>query len=251
MKFGAVAVMIVGVVLLAGASYGAEQATPKSENEKTSYAVGVQLGNTIKRQFPDSDLDNLTKGLRDAFYGKELLLTDKEMAETMAAVQKELLMKQAKLFKETAEKNAKEGQTFFAENKKRQGVVTLPSGLQYRIITEGTGSRPKQTDTVEVNYIGTLINGNEFDNTYRRGKPIVVPVDGVIKGWSEALQLMKVGSKWQLFLPAELAYGKEPHGAIGPSETVLIETELLSIKEQKNSECKEGMCAPAASEPGH
>jgi FKBP-type peptidyl-prolyl cis-trans isomerase FklB len=130
-----------------------------------------------------------------------------------------------------ADKNQKEGEVFLAENKKKKGVVTLPSGLQYHVITAGTGKIPKATDTVTTHYRGTLIDGTEFDSSYKRGEPASFPVNGVIKGWTEALQLMKVGSKWQLFIPSNLAYGPQGAGqVIGPSATLIFEIELLSIK---------------------
>jgi len=134
-------------------------------------------------------------------------------------------------FQQLADKNQKEGEVFLAENKKKKGVITLPSGLQYQVIKEGTGKIPKATDTVTTHYRGTLIDGTEFDSSYKRGEPASFPVNGVIKGWTEALQLMKVGSKWQLFIPSNLAYGPQGAGqAIGPNATLIFEIELLSIK---------------------
>jgi FKBP-type peptidyl-prolyl cis-trans isomerase FklB len=251
MKLGAASVMIAGVVLLAGMSHGAEGDAPKSEKEKASYAIGAQMGSTVKERFPDLDEEVFLKGVRDGFSGKKLLLDDKEMSATMTAVQREMLMKEAQAFKEAAERNKKEGEAFLAENKKKAGVVTLPSGLQYRVINEGTGDTPKGTDTVTVNHRGTLLNGNEFDNSYLQKKPATFTVSSAIKGLSEALQLMKVGAKWQLFIPPELAYGKEPHGPIGPNATFIFDVELLSVGREKSSGCKEPGCTAAAHEEGH
>jgi FKBP-type peptidyl-prolyl cis-trans isomerase FklB len=162
-------------------------------------------------------------------------MTEQEVNETLTAFQKEMAAQQAERNKILVEKNKKEGEIFLAENKKKEGVVTLPSGLQYKVIKEGTGETPKLTDTVTVNYSGTLIEGTEFDSSYRRGQPATFPVKGVIAGWTEALQLMKVGSKWQLFIPSNLAYGERGAGRdIGPNTTLIFDVELLSIKEGAN-----------------
>jgi FKBP-type peptidyl-prolyl cis-trans isomerase FklB len=250
MKLKAVVIMAAGVMFLATTSYGVENLTLKSEKEKASYAIGATIGNDVKKQRLDLDRRILMRGLKDALSGKKLLLTDQAMSETMAAVQREIIVKQAQAFKQAAEKNKQEGEAFLAENKKKEGVVTLPSGLQYKIMREGAGSIPKATDIATVNYRGTLINGNEFDNSYRRGEPAAFPVGGVIRGWSEALQLMKVGSKWQLFIPPELAYGEQGQGPIGPNATLIFEAELLSTKQETSPECKGAECGTKAGKSG-
>ena len=158
-------------------------------------------------------------------------MTEQEMKETLAGLQKELMEKQAERAKLLAEKNKKEGEAFLAANKTKEGVKTLPDGLQYKVIKEGTGKTPKADDTVVTNYRGTLIDGTEFDSSYKRGQPATFPVKGVIPGWTEALQLMKEGSKWELFIPSNLAYGERGAGnAIGPNATLVFEIELISVK---------------------
>jgi FKBP-type peptidyl-prolyl cis-trans isomerase FklB len=150
----------------------------------------------------------------------------------MNTFKEEMTKKQEEAMKKAAEKNKKDGAAFLAENKKKEGVVTLPSGLQYKIITQGTGNTPKATDTVTVNYRGSLVDGTEFDSSYKRGQPATFPVNGVIKGWTEALQLMKEGAKWQLFIPSDLAYGEKGAGnVIGPNATLIFDVELISAKE--------------------
>jgi FKBP-type peptidyl-prolyl cis-trans isomerase FklB len=159
------------------------------------------------------------------------LMTDQEYKETMTNFRTEMTQKKTAQMKEAGDRNKKEGEKFIADNKKKEGVITTASGLQYKIITKGTGASPKATDTVSVHYKGTLIDGKEFDSSYRRGQPASFPVNGVIKGWTEALQLMKEGSKWQLFIPSELAYGDRGAGRdIGPNSTLIFDVELISIK---------------------
>jgi FKBP-type peptidyl-prolyl cis-trans isomerase FklB len=180
----------------------------------------------------DVDLEILVTGIKDALSGAKPLMTEQEMKETITALQKDLQAKQQEQTKALAEKNKKEGEAFLAENKKKQGVITMPSGLQYKILTDGKGKSPKATDTVTVNYKGTLIDGTEFDSSYKRGQPATFAVNGVIPGWTEALQLMKEGSKWQMFIPSNLAYGERgAGGAIGPNAVLIFEVELISIKQ--------------------
>lgn len=204
----------------------------KGEKEKISYSMGMDLGMKLKQQSVEFDSDVFVRGLQDALADKKPLLTEQEIRETLSDFQKKLIAKQAEKMKEIAEMNKKEGDAWLEENKKKEGVVTLPSGLQYKVITEGTGKMPKETDTVTTQYRGTLIDGKEFDSSYKRGEAATFPVKGVIAGWKEALQLMKVGAKWQLFVPAELAYGERGAGnVIAPNSTLIFEVELLSIKE--------------------
>jgi len=180
----------------------------------------------------DVDPNILLRGMKDGLAGAKPLLTDDEAKATMVALQADLRKKQEEKMQAEAEVNKTKGEAFLADNKTKQGVVTLPSGLQYKILTEGTGPKPAVTDTVVCNYKGTLLDNTEFDSSYKRGQPATFPVSGVIKGWTEALQLMPVGSKWQLFIPSELAYGARggPGGGIGPNATLVFEVELMSIQ---------------------
>ncbi len=231
MRYRAKAVIIAGVVLASGVVYGADGQTLRTEKEKTSYAVGAQMGMDMKKYRMDVDPDVVAKGFRDAYTGGKLLLNDREMSQALADTQKQMTARSADVIKEDAEKNRKEGEAFLARNKTIEGVRTLPDGLQYRVIKAGTGRTPRPTDMVVVNYRGTFIDGAEFDSSYRRGQPAVFPVNRVIRGWTEALQVMPVGSKYQLFIPPQLAYG--PQGAppaVGPNETLIFELELLSIQ---------------------
>jgi FKBP-type peptidyl-prolyl cis-trans isomerase len=185
-------------------------------------------------------------GLKDELAGGKLLLTDDEAKAAIATVQKDAREKQEAKMKLAGEENKKQGEAFLAANKSKEGVVTLPSGLQYKIEKQGDGPKPLATDTVECNYRGTLIDGKEFDSSYKRGTPASFPVGGVIKGWTEILQLMPVGSKYQVFIPAELAYGARGAGAdIGPNSTLIFEVELLSIKQKPTAAAP----APATTKP--
>jgi FKBP-type peptidyl-prolyl cis-trans isomerase FklB len=213
--------------------------TPK---DKTSYAIGLNVGKNIGKGVQEQSLDIdqaiLLRGMKDGLAGGKSLLTDDEVTAVMMELQKEARLKQEEtrkkqeeIAKAQGEVNKKQGATFLAENKTKEGVVTLPSGLQYKILQPGTGPKPTATDTVVCNYRGTLIDGKEFDSSYKRGQPATFPVGQVIKGWTEALQLMPVGSKWQLFLPPDLAYGERSAGPdITPFSTLIFEVELVSIK---------------------
>lgn len=224
---------VLGIVLLACQVNAGENLVLKDQKDKVSYSIGMNIGNNLKKQSIDVNPDVLAQGIKDALSGSKALMTEQEVNETIMAFQKEMSAKQIERLKELGEKNKKEGEAFLAENKKKEGIITLPSGLQYKVINEGTGETPELTDVVTVNYRGTLIDGTEFDSSYRRGQPATFPVNAVIAGWAEALQLMKVGSKWQLFIPSDLAYGE--HGAgrdIGPNATLIFDVELLSIKKE-------------------
>jgi FKBP-type peptidyl-prolyl cis-trans isomerase len=204
-----------------------------TQKQKFSYAIGMKMGANFKKQSVPVDPAILARGIRDALAGNKTLLTDDEAQAAIQDVQKEMQAKQQEKQKEAAVTNKKEGDAFLAANKGKPGVVTLPSGLQYKILTAGTGPKPASTDSVVCNYRGTLIDGKEFDSSYKRGKPVTFPVTGVIKGWTEALQLMPVGSKWQLFIPSDLAYGERGAGAdIGPGATLVFEVELVSIEDK-------------------
>jgi FKBP-type peptidyl-prolyl cis-trans isomerase FklB len=217
--------------LLAGSAAAQDVPQLKSQKEKLSYALGMDLGNQLRRQSVDVDPDVYSRGLKDALSGGKTLLTEEEARATITELQNEL---RKKLLAAQAEKNEKEGEAFLAANKAKEGVVTLESGLQYKILKEGTGKKPSADDTVVCNYRGTFIDGTEFDSSYKRNQPATFAVKGVIKGWTEALQLMPSGSKWQLFIPSSLAYGEKGAGnIIGPNATLVFEVELLSIKEKQ------------------
>ena len=203
----------------------------KSENDKVSYSIGLDIGSTFKKQKMDINLEILTAGMKDGVSGKTPLLNEAQVKETMAAFSKSMMEKQAADAKEASAKNAAAGEKFLAENKTKEGVKTTASGLQYKVMKEGTGASPKETDMVVVNYKGTLINGTEFDSSYKRNEPATFPVNRVIKGWTEALLLMKPGAKYQIFVPASLGYGERGAGQdIGPNETLIFDVELLSVK---------------------
>jgi FKBP-type peptidyl-prolyl cis-trans isomerase FklB len=202
----------------------------KTQKDKVSYAIGMSIGHNFVRQKIDVDPDIVARGAKDAMSGGNLMMTEEESKTVLTEFQKGLMEAQEKEMKTASEKNAKEGTAFLTENGKKKGVVTLKSGLQYKIVTPGKGKMPKKGDSVTVNYRGTLIDGTEFDSSYKRGEPATFPVDEVIAGWTEALQLMKEGSKWQLFIPSNLAYGERGAGqSIGPSTTLIFDVELISI----------------------
>ena len=195
--------------------------------------IGSGLGANLKKQSVEVDSTLVSQGLKDAMSGGKTRLTQEEAQAVLKEVQTDVQKQQQAKMKETADKNKTEGEAFLAANKSKDGVVTLPSGLQYKILTAGTGPKPTASDSVKCNYRGTLINGTEFDSSYKRGQPATFAVGQVIKAWTEALELMPVGSKWQLFVPSSLAYGERGAGAeIGPNATLIFEVELLSIEEK-------------------
>ncbi len=208
----------------------------QTDKEKASYAIGMNVGTglheNLTRQSVDVDNALLLQGFKDALNGGKTLMTEDEARAVLTKLTNDLRAKQEEKMKLAAETNKKEGDAFLAANKTKEGVITLPSGLQYKILTPGTGPKPTAADTVSANYRGTLINGKEFDSNARAGKPVTFQVGGVIKGWTEALQLMPVGSKWQLWIPSDLAYGPggNPRGGIEPNETLIFEVELVSIE---------------------
>ena len=219
-----------GGVLLASQLHAEQTLTLKNQKEKVSYIMGMDIGKNLKTQSLDIDPDILARGVKDAFLGGKPLLTEQEILETMTLFQREMMARQQAL----VEKKKKEGEAFLAVDKKREGIVTLPSGLQYKVIKSGSGNKPKLTDTVTAHYRGTLIDGTEFDSSYRRGQTVSFPVSGVIPGWIEALQLMEEGANWQVFIPPNLAYGERGAGRdIGPNATLIFEIELISIQERK------------------
>jgi FKBP-type peptidyl-prolyl cis-trans isomerase FklB len=247
-------VLVAGIVLLGGAAAQQTPAKPSqstattthrrtataaakpkplvltTEKDKQSYAIGLNVGKSLHRDDIDVDPKIVLQGLQDAMADGKVLLTDDQIKTVMTGLQNQVRQKQEEKRQALAESNKKDGAAFLAANATKEGVVTLPSGLQYKVLTPGTGAKPTATDSVLCNYRGTLLDNTEFDSSYKRGQPATFPVSGVIKGWTEALQLMPAGSKWQLFIPADLAYGERAQGPIGPNATLVFELELLSIQ---------------------
>jgi FKBP-type peptidyl-prolyl cis-trans isomerase FklB len=222
-------IVVLGILFLVSQVNAQEKLVLKNQKEKVSYIIGTDIGGNLKRQSIDIDPSILARGVQDALSGANPLLSKEEIQETMVAFQKEMM-----------EKQKQRGEGFLSENKKKEGVKTLPSGLQYKVIKAGTGKKPKVDDTVMVNYRGTLIDGTEFDSSFRRGQPVAFPVSGVIPGWTEALPLMQEGAKWQLFVPPNLAYGERGAGGlIGPNVTLIFEVELISVQENKQEKKQE------------
>ena len=223
--------LLILIPLLTTAVY-AEEAF-QTKKEKLGYAIGMNIGLNMKQQQVEADADQIVAGLRAAFQGEETLLSEEEMGEILTAYQQEMQMKQLAEMAAQAAANAESAKAFLAENAQRDGVVTLDSGLQYKEVASGDGPTPSADSQVKVNYRGTLIDGTEFDSSYKRGEPATFPVGGVIPGWTEALQLMQVGDKWELAIPPELAYGER--GAppvIPPNSALLFEVELLEIVQE-------------------
>ena len=212
----------------------------KTQQEKASYAIGANIGRGMKKDGVQIDARILSRGMSDAISGKKLAMTDEEMQAALTVLQADVRKRMEVEAAAVAAANKATGDQFLAANKAKDGVVTLPSGLQYKILKEGTGPKPAATDEVVCNYRGTLIDGTEFDSSYKRGTPATFPVDKVIKGWTEALQLMPVGSKWELFVPSNLAYGERGAGqrgadVIAPNSTLIFEVELMSIKDKSEA----------------
>lgn len=210
------------------------EAVPKSKEERMGYVIGLDTGRRLQSQGLDKsvDLTYLARGIKDALAATDPALSDKEIEETIDAIQKLVQKSRTEMAKNVAKKNREDGTRFLTANAKKEGVKQTKSGLQYKVLKEGSGPIPKATDLVRTHYHGTFINGEVFDSSIRRGEPAVFPVNGVIPGWTEALQLMKVGSKWQLFVPPDLAYGEMGSGDIPPSATLIFEVELLGIEKQ-------------------
>lgn len=236
MLFRLIALML---MLAVAAPVAAQETVPaaaapqlKTTADRASYSIGLNMGRNFKRQQVPINPEAVLQGLRDALGGAKPALTDDEMKAAFQELEQEIAAAQATRNKDLAKKNTEEGTAFLAANKKKPGIKALASGLQYKVLKEGTGAVPKKSDTVSTHYRGTLLDGTEFDSSYERNEPATFPVTGVIPGWTEALQLMKVGSKWQLFIPADLAYRDQGAGAdIGPNATLVFEIELLGIEE--------------------
>lgn len=209
-----------------------ENPTIQSRKDKLSYALGIDLARGLKWQRIDVDVDLVVRALRDALAGNKLLMTDDDVTATLQMFEAERKQDFEHARTMLSAKNKKAGESFVAENVKKEGIVTLPSGLQYKILKPGDGQKPTLDDSVVCHYRGTLLDGTEFDSSYKRNQPATLPVKGLIKGWSQALQIMPVGSKWQLFIPPQLAYGERVVGGIGPNAMLVFEVELISIKDK-------------------
>jgi len=219
--------IIFSIAFLFSVCHAEEKLKLKGQKDKESHSLGYQFGQNLKAQRFDINVDAYASGIRDALGGKEPLMKPEEIRSTITELQKRITAAP----EQKAAKSPADGKAFLERNKKKEGVKTLPSGLQYKVLAEGSGKTPKADDTVIVNYKGTLIDGTEFDSSYEKGQPLTVKVNGVIKGWTEALQLMKEGSKWQLFIPPNLAFGERGLGRnIPPNSTLIFEVELISIK---------------------
>ncbi len=224
------ALLLLTCTLLGIPALAAESTVPKNPEDRAAYAVGVSIGRNLHRTGASLNIDMIAQGIRDVLASHPLALSDDDLKAAMAVFQGEIRKKAEETRKALGEKNQKEGEAFLKQNTTRPGVVVLPDGLQYKILTEGKGKTPTDTDSVVVNYRGTLLDGKEFDSSYKRGQPATLALNGVIPGWREALKLMPVGSKWQLFVPPALAYGERGAGPqIGPSATLIFEVELLNI----------------------
>ena len=239
-----------------GAAFGGASAPAQAPpagladtKSQASYGLGLGIGRNLKTQSVEVDANLMARGLLDGLNGTKPLLSDEQIEKAVQTFQQEVVTRRQAEMKGLGEKNKKEGAAYLAANKTKPGVVTLPSGLQYKVVKEGTGALPKATDTVSAHYKGTLLDGTEFDNSYKRGQPLSIPVNGVIAGWTEALQKMKVGSKWQLFIPAELAYGDDPRegSPIPPNAVLVFDIELLGIGAPQAAP---GAAAPGAPAPG-
>lgn len=230
--------IILCTVLLAQIGWAAEQPGMKDQKAKDSYSLGYEFGGSLHEQAVEVDRDLLFKAISDALDGNPPALNPQEIRETLTELKRKVAIAQEVRNREDIAKNLEAGRAFMVANKLKEGVKTLHSGLQYKVIKEGNGPIPKTSDRVRVNYRGTLIDGTEFDSSYKRGEPIDVRVTGVIPGWTEALQLMKTGSKWQIYVPASLAYGERRTARIPPSSTLIFDIELLSIVRQQEAPMK-------------
>lgn len=222
--------LLLGAALaLACNAHGADPKPLGTQKEKSSYGVGMNVGKRFKSDFIDLDIDAFMRGFKDALSDAKPALSEAELKEAMTALQKDVEQRAA----EQGTKNKKTGDDFLAKNKTEKGVKTTESGLQYQVLKEGSGATPKDGDSVTVHYRGTLIDGSEFDSSYKRNEPTSFPVNGVIPGWVEALKMMKVGSKWKLFIPPNLAYGDNGQPGIPPNSVLIFEVELLGIGDKK------------------
>ncbi len=230
MKYLLTAMLAFG--LLACQSNTQDNVQLKTDIDSLSYTIGMDIGKNLKDQNIEVEASVLAKGIKDVLENNSTLLTAEEAQKVISAFQQRMMTMHEQKMSEQGEKNKKEGEEFLAKNKEKAGVITLPSGLQYKVITMGTGKKPKSSDNVTVHYRGTLLDGTEFDSSIGRGEPVTFPLHGVIKGWTEGLQLMPVGSKWEFFIPSDLAYGERSMGQnIPPNATLIFEVELIAIAE--------------------
>ena len=225
-----ITIIIAGLFVLTAQAWAQEKGVPKDKKEKTGYAIGANIGADMKRMAIEIDADMVAQGIKDAYAGKPKL-TDDELRVVLTDLNKEMQTKQGEKMKVLGDKNKQDGEAFLNQNAKASGVVQLPSGLQYKVIKEGTGKIPKATDTVLAHYKGTLIDGTEFDSSIKRNQPTEFKVNGVIPGWIEILQKMKEGSKYAVYIPSNLAYGERGNGPIiGPNAVLIFEIELIAVK---------------------
>lgn len=223
--------MVFGIGLLAGTVCAQDASVLKTPKDRISYALGMDFGNQLKTTAVEVDPEIFVQGLKAMLAGSKTLLTEDEARTLITNLQSDVVKKQAENAKIQGDKNKKDGEAFLAANKTKEGVVTLESGLQYKILKAGDGKKPTADDTVVCHYRGTFVDGTEFESSIKRNQPATFPVKGVIKGWTEALQLMPVGSKWQLFVPYNLAYGENGRPpVIGPNALLIFEVELISIQ---------------------
>lgn len=230
-------VVFTALSLLSASVLAADAGKLKTEKQKTSYALGRQVGEDVKRNNVDLDPDVFTQAIRESLKGQKSKMTDEEIKTTLQGFQQKMREKQVAMVKELGEKNKKAGEAYLEANKKKPDVKTTASGLQYRVIKEGKGKKPGPDDVVVAHYVGTHVDGKEFDSSVKRGEPATFAVSGVIKGWQEALQMMPEGSKWEIVVPAALGYGERgAGGAIGPNETLVFNVELLEVKPGEKAE---------------
>jgi FKBP-type peptidyl-prolyl cis-trans isomerase FklB len=229
MKYFCVLMLCAGIISLPLSAQ--KKVVFKNQKDSVSYVIGMNIGKDMKTRSISVNPDLMLKGLRDGLNDAKSMIDEAAVQRVMMAFQQEMTEKQREVNNKIGEKNKKDGEAFLAMNKNRDSVVTQPSGLQYKVLRQGTGKTPTAKDTVVVHYRGSLLDGKEFDNSYKRGEPISFPVTGVIKGWIEALQLMKEGDKWEVYIPSELGYGERGAGQmIGPNSVLIFEVELISVK---------------------
>ncbi len=229
------------IVAMSAPLFAADTATPAlaTTEDKVSYSIGSDLGKNLKRQGIAINPSVFAKGMSDGMSGGKLLMTDAEMKQVLSDFEKEMMNKRASEYNKKAEDNKAKGEAFLKANKSKEGVVSLASGLQYKIIKTGTGVKPNKEDMVTVEYTGRLLNGEVFDSTEKTGKPATFKLSQVIPGWTEALQLMPAGSTWEVFIPSDLAYGsRNVGGAIGPNETLVFNVHLIDVKKEDGKAAK-------------
>jgi FKBP-type peptidyl-prolyl cis-trans isomerase len=220
-----------------------EPVVMQSRKDKISYAFGVDLARDIQRQKDEVNVDLMMRALTDTLAGKPLVMTDEEVKATLKKFEEEQKHDYEHAKSMIGERNKREGETFFSENAKKDGVVTLPSGLQYKILKQADGKKPAIDDQVVCHYRGMLVDGTEFDSSYKRNEPVTLPVRSIMAGWTQALQLMPVGSKWQIVIPPQLAYGEKIVAGLGPNATLIFEVELLSIKDKSQDKAQTASAA--------